>query len=566
MTQETRAGDVVGGRYRLIAPIAAGGMGRVWKAFDGRLQVEVAIKEIWLTGPMSPEQRATLLKRAELEAVNAVRLRDHPNIVTVHDVVVEHDVPWIVMQLVSGVTLEQRLQDGPLDVAETKDLAVSLLRALAAAHEQGIVHRDIKPANIMITTGGQVLLADFGIAAPENGSGLTSTGVVVGSAPYLSPERAAGRPGRASSDLFSLGVTLYEAVEGVSPFLRDSSLASAHAVRYDPYPPPHRAGPLVPLISGLLAKDPAARPTIDEALTLLERTGAPEHPVPPEIPHAPTEEVRPPEIPYTPTKEVRPPEPDPGTLKLTITNLCRGPVHTHLGVDDLGEIPALTTVSHTVRPFSARTLRVRSAKWGTASHTLRPPAGRHPHVTIRDDHGALDLTSNGIKHHPARPKPSETPKAPSTPKAPATPADRTPVPPPARPSPSQPAAKVLGALAIALALALAQYSDNSGFAGWVSHHLHGSAASPKKGDCIYGDVRQQAERDAPATVDGHAWVKVPCWSAASEYEIRTDPTFTSDVTAPTACPSDTRPMWLSKSSSATRGILYEGTYVCRRAN
>ncbi|MET3984059.1 serine/threonine-protein kinase [Streptomyces sp. PvR034] len=550
MTRETRAGDVIGGRYRLVAPIASGGMGRVWKSLDLRLQAEVAVKELWLTGPMAPEQRATLLKRAELEAVNAVRLRDHPNIVTVHDVVVEHDVPWIVMQLVSGATLQQRLDEGPLPVPEVKALAASLLRALAAAHEQGIVHRDIKPANIMISRDGQVLLADFGIAAPETGNGLTSTGVVIGSAPYLSPERAAGQPARASSDLFSLGVTLYEAVEGVSPFLRDSSLASAHAVRYDPYPPPHRAGPLVPLIAGLLAKDPTARPTIDEALALLERTDVPERPEPPDTPHAPTEEVPPPEGPQV----------DPGGLKLTITNLCRGPVRVHLGVDDLGEIPAMTTVGHVVRPFSARTLRVRSSKWGAASHTLRPPVGRPPHVTVRTDHGALDLTSNSIAPHPARPNP------PKTPSIPAPGPGRSPVPPPARPSPTQPAATFFGALAFALVIALAEYTTNSGFAGWVSHHVHGSAASPQKGDCLYGDTRQQAERDALATADGHPWVKVPCWSAASEYEIRTAPTFTVDVTAPTACPPDTMPMWLTKYPSTTRGILYEGTYVCRKPN
>ncbi|MGH8916925.1 MAG: protein kinase domain-containing protein, partial [Actinomycetes bacterium] len=427
-----------------------------------------------------------------MEAMNAVRLRDHPNIVTVHDVVVEREVPWIVMQLVSGATLQQRLDEGPLPLPEVKSLAVSLLRALAAAHEQGIVHRDIKPANIMISTGGQVLLADFGIAAPETGNGLTSTGVVIGSAPYLSPERAAGQPGRASSDLFSLGVTLYEAVEGVSPFLRDSSLASAHAVRYDPYPPPHRAGPLVPLLAGLLAKEPTSRPTIDEALALLERTDAPARPEPPEIPHAPTEEVRPPEAPEAP-------EVDPGRVRLTITNLCGGPVRAHLGVDDLGEIPALTTVSHAVRPFSARTLRVRSPQWGTASHTLRPPTGRPAHVTIRTDHGALDLTSNGTTHQPARRNPPKAPSTPSTPKAPSTPADtpaRSPAPPPAQPSPTQPAAKFFAALAFALVIAFAEYTTNSAFAGWVSHHLHGSAASPKQGDCLYGDTRQQAERDA----------------------------------------------------------------------
>ncbi|MCZ0982761.1 serine/threonine-protein kinase [Streptomyces diastatochromogenes] len=205
MTEEARAGDVVGGRYQLVRSIAAGGMGRVWKAYDKRLRAEVALKELWLSGPLPPGQRAELLQRAELEALNAVRLRDHPNIVTVHDVVIENGAPWIVMQLISGGTLEQRLRTGPLPVSDVEAVASALLDALDAAHRNGIVHRDVKPANVMIGQDGRILLGDFGIAAPETGTGLTSTGAVIGSAPYLAPERAAGLPGRASSDLFSLG-------------------------------------------------------------------------------------------------------------------------------------------------------------------------------------------------------------------------------------------------------------------------------------------------------------------------------------------------------------------------
>ncbi|MCC3776132.1 serine/threonine-protein kinase, partial [Streptomyces sp. UNOB3_S3] len=292
MTEGARAGDVVGDRYQLIESIASGGMGRVWKAYDARLQTDVAVKELWLTGPMPPEQRAALLKRAELEALSAARLRDHPNIVTVHDVVVEHDIPWIVMQLVSGGTLQQRLKERPLGVTEVGRIASALLNALDAAHKQGIVHRDVKPANVMITEDDRILLGDFGIAAPETGTGITSTGVVIGSAPYLAPERAAGRPGKASSDLFSLGVTLYEAVEGVSPFLRDSWVASSDAVRYDAAPPMRRAGRLEPLISALLAKDPTARPKIAEAMALLKTGGKPK-----QVPPAPQ-----PYKPYTPTQ------------------------------------------------------------------------------------------------------------------------------------------------------------------------------------------------------------------------------------------------------------------------
>ncbi|MFI5984010.1 serine/threonine-protein kinase [Streptomyces sp. NPDC051555] len=541
MTRETRAGDVVGGRYQLVAPIASGGMGRVWKSSDLRLQVEVAVKELWLTGPMSPEQRATALRRAELEAFNAARLRDHPNIVTVHDVVVEHGVPWIVMQLVSGGTLQQRLQGARLAVPEAKSLAVSLLRALAAAHEQDIVHRDVKPANVMITTGGQVLLADFGIAAPETGTGLTSTGAVIGSAPYLAPERAAGQPGRASSDLFSLGVTLYEAVEGVSPFLRDSPLASAHAVRYDPYPPMHHAGPLTPLIAALLAKTPEARPTIAAALALLEDDGTRERPEPP-----PTED-------FGPRSD---------RVTLDITNACPVPVQADLGVTGLGEIAGAQTASHTIEPFSARTLRVRATGLAATSCVVRPRAGHPVHITVRSEAGALHLTSDGIPDAPARPKPR--PPTAGTPKAKAELHD----PPAPRPSTSRarPTDKAVYIVLLALALAVLQYTTSADFSGWVSHYLNDPVASPQRGDCLFADTRRKTEEGAPATRSGHPWVKVPCWSAASQYEVLTGPLSTSDINLPILCPSGSDPLVLSVKAHVAPSTGYAGTYVCRKPN
>ncbi|MEU8435027.1 serine/threonine-protein kinase [Streptomyces sp. NPDC029216] len=386
VAEGARAGDIVGGRYELVQLIASGGMGRVWKAYDSRLQAEVALKELWLIGPMPPEQRAALVKRAELEALSAVRLRDHPNIVTVHDVVVEHDIPWIVMQLVSGGTLQQRLQQGPLEVPEVQRVAEALLHALAAAHRLGIVHRDVKPANVMLSDDGHILLADFGIAAPETGTGITSTGVVVGSAPYLAPERADGKPGRASSDLFSLGATLYEAVEGVSPFLRDSWLASAHAVKYEPAPPMRRAGALQSLIATLLAKDPQARPTIDRALTLLREAAKPQ------APYAPTEAVTPPEE----------PDEDEGSEKavLVVTNETAGPVRIHLGTEALGSVDTATTAIHNVEPTAARTMRVKAQGHATVSRVLQLAAGRAVKVTVRQEGEVLHLLGDGVPPRP----------------------------------------------------------------------------------------------------------------------------------------------------------------------
>ncbi|MFE5770602.1 serine/threonine-protein kinase [Streptomyces sp. NPDC056485] len=559
MTQGAQPGDVVGGRYQLVEPIASGGMGRVWRASDARLQVEVAVKELWLTGPMSPAQRATLLRRAELEALSAVRLRDHPHIVTVHDVVVEHDVPWIVMQYVSGGTLQQRLANGPLTVSEARGLGVALLGALQAAHTKGIVHRDVKPANVMISTAGQFLLADFGISAPETGTGLTSTGIVIGSAPYLAPERAVGQPGRASSDLFSLGVTLYEAVEGVSPFLRDSPVASVHAVQYEPYPPMRRAGPLKPLIAGLLAKDPQARPTIDRALALLERGAQPEPPERPGDPDAPTQDVGP----------AAPPGPGQGAglLALRITNASRTPVRAYLGVSDLGEVAGGTTAAYEVEPFSARTLRVKASGLTTGSCVLQPKTGEPLEVTVRSEGTGLRLTGAGIAERSARRRPAPIrPPAPAAPpprRRPAAPPQTSSNPLNAANSPKSPGTAIAKAVAVILLITIAGYTGASGFSGWVSHYLHGSAASSQTGDCLYLDTRQKAGSGAIPILDGHVWVMVPCWSAAGQYEARTGPLYTPD-TSRTHCPSGSRPIWLSARTGGATSMdaLYSGTYVC----
>ncbi|TDC18904.1 hypothetical protein E1265_24665 [Streptomyces sp. 8K308] len=266
-----RPGRLIGGRYELDEPIGRGGFGRVWKARDQRLQADVAVKGLSLPPSASPAEQEERLRRSEREVLNAARLRDHPNIVSVHDVVVEDDVPWIVMQLVVGRSLSERLREsGPLSVPEATDVARAMLKALDAAHRAGIVHRDIKPANVLLADTGEILLTDFGIATHETDVSLTVTGSVVGSVPYMAPERVLGRKSQAPSDLFSLGVTLHEAVEGASPFERDSTPASLHAVAYEDPPLPQNAGALTPLITRLLAKAPEDRPTVAEALALLD--------------------------------------------------------------------------------------------------------------------------------------------------------------------------------------------------------------------------------------------------------------------------------------------------------
>ena len=281
MTHGTHRGRVIGGRYRLDKTLHTGGFGRVWQARDLRGQIDVAVKEVWLPPMVSAAERNERLIRAEREARNASQLRNHPNIVTVHDVVTEDGVPWIVMQLVTGHSLAEDITaSGPLSATQVSYVADSLLKALGAAHNAGIVHRDVKPANVMFTESGEVLLTDFGIAVRESDTTLTETGMLIGSMDYMAPERVQGRDSvqwgssafaarNAPGDMFSLGVTLYQAVTGVSPFHRDAVAATLAAILFEDPPPPRCPDGLAQLIMRLLAKDPQQRPTVPAARALL---------------------------------------------------------------------------------------------------------------------------------------------------------------------------------------------------------------------------------------------------------------------------------------------------------
>jgi hypothetical protein len=261
---------VVGGRYRLVKALHTGGFGRIWQAHDLRRDVDVAVKEVWLPPAISDAERSDRLTRAEREARNAAQLRNHPNIVTVRDVVEEDGAPWIVMQLVAGHSLAEDIAAaGPLSADQVRYVADNLLKALGAAHDAGIVHRDVKPANVMFTETGEVLLTDFGIAVHEADTTLTGTGTLVGSVDYMAPERIRGKDSKAAGDMFSLGVTLYQAVTGVAPFHRDTAAASLAAILFEDPPRPQCPAGLSTLIMRLLAKDPSQRPTVPLARGLL---------------------------------------------------------------------------------------------------------------------------------------------------------------------------------------------------------------------------------------------------------------------------------------------------------
>ncbi|MFI6316338.1 serine/threonine-protein kinase [Nonomuraea sp. NPDC050556] len=247
---------LLAGRYRLFEPLGRGGMGTVWRGRDELLLRDVAIKEVPL--PSGPE-RTIVAERTRREARAAARI-SHPNVTTVYDVVERAGQPWIVLELVRSLTLRQVIaQDGPLSPRTVARIGMSVLKGIRAAHLAGVLHRDVKPDNILLTDTGRVVLTDFGIATMDNEDPLTQTGILTGTPAYLAPERAAGQSACPESDLWSLGVTLYTAVEGRSPFPRRSTILTLVAVLNSPPDPFQRAGPLAGVLTGLLRKNPAER-------------------------------------------------------------------------------------------------------------------------------------------------------------------------------------------------------------------------------------------------------------------------------------------------------------------
>ncbi|MET8691836.1 serine/threonine-protein kinase [Streptomyces bauhiniae] len=277
--REPGAGRLIAGRYRLLGKLGHGGMGTVWRARDETVEREVAVKEPRVPEHLSERERANVFERMRREARAAARL-DHPSVVDVHDVAVVDGRPWIVMELVHGRSLGSALQEGTLDAREAARIGLDVLGALETAHAAGVLHRDVKPDNVLLGRHGRVVLTDFGIAQIEGETQLTDTGGFVGSPEYTAPERVLGRRPGPASDLWSLGVVLYTATEGVSPFRRSNTPATLQSVLHATPAPPAARGPLAEVIDGLLRKDPAARPTAPQVRALLEAAVRPPAPPP----------------------------------------------------------------------------------------------------------------------------------------------------------------------------------------------------------------------------------------------------------------------------------------------
>ncbi|WP_406038068.1 serine/threonine protein kinase [Micromonospora sp. NBC_00898] len=262
-------GTTIGGRYSLRSPVGNGGMGTVWRATDTLLRRDVAVKEVVLPPGLAPSDRDAMYERTLREARAAAAIQ-HPAVVQVYDVVTEGGRPWIVMELLDARSLaDMVIEDGPVAPRAVAKIGIALLGALEVAHAIGVLHRDVKPANVLISSDGRCVLTDFGVARMPTDVQLTTPGMVLGSPHFISPERAMGQEFGPPSDLFSLGVTLYTAVEGRPPFDKGDPIETMHAVVEDPPATPQRSGPLTRVLMGLLEKDPGRRLDVHTARAML---------------------------------------------------------------------------------------------------------------------------------------------------------------------------------------------------------------------------------------------------------------------------------------------------------
>jgi serine/threonine protein kinase len=271
----TDDGRLVAGRYRLGRRIGSGAMGVVWQAHDDRLHRTVAVKQLLLQPGLPAADTDEAKRRAMREGRIAARLQ-HPHAIAVYDVAEEDGQPWLVMEYLPSKSLSTVLSErGTLPPREVAMIGMQIASALAAAHNAGIVHRDIKPGNVLLGDEGTVKITDFGISRATGDVTVTATGMLAGTPAYLAPEVAKGYDPGSPSDVFSLGSTLYAAIEGAPPFgLTENTIALLHQVASGKVTPPKQAGPLTALLMRLLRAEPEERPTMAEAREALAAVAA----------------------------------------------------------------------------------------------------------------------------------------------------------------------------------------------------------------------------------------------------------------------------------------------------
>lgn len=273
-------GGLIAGRYRLDSELGRGAMGVVWLARDERLGRTVAVKELRASFGLSSTQVEQSHLRARREARIAARLH-HANAVAVYDVAEHEGAPYLVMEYVPSRSLSETLAEGGvLEPEQAAEIGVQLASALAAAHEAGIVHRDVKPGNILLTEDGKAKLTDFGISRAVGDVTVTGTGEMLGTPAYVAPEVAQGRAATAASDVFSLGATLYAAVEGVPPFETGPTvMALLLRIVNGEMRPPERSGPLTETLLWMMQTNPLNRPGMERARRALQAAAVPAAPV-----------------------------------------------------------------------------------------------------------------------------------------------------------------------------------------------------------------------------------------------------------------------------------------------
>ncbi|MEU8798634.1 serine/threonine-protein kinase [Spirillospora sp. NPDC048819] len=352
--------QTIAGRYELAEILGRGGMGAVWRARDRTLGREVAVKEVSLPDGLDGAQVERVYARTFREARSAARL-DHPGIVTVYDVVEEDGRPWIIMQLIRAESLDRVIaREGPQAPGRVAEIGLDLLDALRAAHAAGVVHRDVKPGNVLLPPG-RAVLTDFGIATVAGDETLTQAGAVLGSPAYLAPEQAGHQRATPASDLWSLGATLYAAVEGRAPYSRPDLWGVMAALLAEEPDPLRLAGPLTPVIQGLLRKNPDERTAPDEVGRMLRRIT--QGPVPGPAQAGPRNVTLDPAV-----TAAEPPTPQPGPLggPSAASRGSRRPV-----IFAAGAVAVLLVSVAAVVLF----LDLRGDQGGQASKTPRPGGG-----------------------------------------------------------------------------------------------------------------------------------------------------------------------------------------------
>lgn len=303
---------VIDGRYELLEPIGSGGMGEVWKAHDRRLRRFVAVKGLLDRNSMTAATQTAALQRARREA-EAIAKIEHQNVVTVHDQVETDNQVWIVMKLLEARSLGDLLSgDGVLAVPRAATIGLQVLQGLQAVHAASVVHRDVKPGNVLVRDDGLAILVDFGIATFEGADRVTRSGSVIGTSSYLAPELfAPASPGPTpASDLWALGITLYEMVEGRVPFAGHEVWEVQENIRQSPDPALRYAGPLAPVIQGLLITDPRERLDAAAAEAMLREVLG--DPAAPNAARAAAAATHPPTAVSTPNPSASAPVPAPG--------------------------------------------------------------------------------------------------------------------------------------------------------------------------------------------------------------------------------------------------------------